>query len=329
MKAIVYTQYGSPDVLQLKEVAKPVPGDNEVLIRIHATSVTTGDCNARGFVFVPAGFGFLPRLMFGLNGPRKTILGFELAGEIESVGKGVTRFRKGDQVFGATGVHAGAYAEYICLPETGALAIKPTNLTYEEAAVIPFGAGTALYFLRDLAKIQRGQKILIYGASGAVGAYAVQLAKYFGAEVTGVCSTTNLELIRSLGADQVIDYTRTDFTRNGETYDIIYDTVGKTSFSRCRNVLKPNGLYLAGAGGPGAFMQMAWTAIGGGQRVLAMQAPDRREDLLFLTELLEVGHIKPVIDRRYPLAQMAEAHRYVDKGHKKGCVVITVGQNGK
>ncbi len=224
MKAIVYTQYGSPDVLQLKEVAKPIPGDNEVLIRIHATSVTTGDCNARGFVFVPAGFGFLPRLMFGLNGPKKTILGFELAGEIEAVGKGVTQFGKGDRVFGVTGVHFGAYAEYICLPETGTLAIKPANLTDEEAAVVPFGASTALYFLRDLAKIQRGQKILIYGASGAVGAYAVQLARYFGAEVTGVCSTTNLELVKSLGADRVIDCTRTDFAWNGETYDIIFDT---------------------------------------------------------------------------------------------------------
>ena len=226
-------------------------------------------------------------------------------------------------------MHFGAYAEYVCLPETSALATKPANLTDEEAAAIPFGAGTALYFLRDLAKIKRGQKILIYGASGAVGAYAVQLARYFGAEVSGVCSTTNLELVKSLGADQVIDYTRTDFTRNGETYDIIYDTVGKTSFSRCRNVLKPNGLYLAGASGPGAFIQMAWTAIRGGKRVLAMQAPDRREDLLFLTELLEAGQIKPVIDRRYPLEAMAEAHRYVDKGHKKGCVVITVGMNGK
>jgi NADPH:quinone reductase-like Zn-dependent oxidoreductase len=185
------------------------------------------------------------------------------------------------------------------------------------------------HLLRDLAKIQRGQKILIYGASGAVGAYAVQLARYFGAEVTGVCSTTNLELVKSLGADQVIDYTRTDFTRNGETYDIIYDTVGKTSFSRCRDSLKPNGLYLAGAGGPGVFVQMAWTAIRGGKRVLAMQAPDRTEDLLFLKELVEAGQIKPVIDRCYPLEQMAEAHRYVDKGHKKGCVVITVGQHGK
>ncbi len=329
MKAIVYTQYGSPDVLQLKEVAKPTPRDNEILVKIHATSVTTGDCNARGFVFVPAGFGFLPRLMFGFNKPRKTILGFELAGEIEAVGKGVKRFRKGDQVFGVTGMRWGAYAEYICLPETGTLAIKPTNMTYEEAAIVPGGAGTALYFLRDLAKIQCGQKILIYGASGAVGTYAVQLAKYFGAQVTGVCSTTNLELIRSLGADQVIDYTKTDFTRNDETYDIIFDTVGKTSFSRCRNALKPKGLYLAGAGGLREFIQMAWTGITGGKRVLAGQAPDRQEDLVLFRELLETGRIRPVIDRRYPLEQIAEAHRYVDLGHKKGCVVITVHQNGK
>ncbi len=225
MKAIVYTEYGSPDVLRLKEVEKPTPQDNEVLIKVKATSVTTGDCNARGFVFVPPGFGPLARLMFGLRKPKRTILGTELAGEIEAVGKAVTLFKKGDQVFGATGTRLGAYAEYVCIPEAGALASKPANLTYQEAAAIPFGAATALYFLRDVAKIQRGQKILIIGASGGVGTYAVQLAKYYGAEVTGVCSTANVALVKSLGADKVIDYTQQDFTQNGETYDIIFDMV--------------------------------------------------------------------------------------------------------
>jgi len=329
MKAIIYTEYGPPDVLQLTEVAKPVPKDNEVLIRVYATTVTTGDVNMRGFVFVPPGFGPLPRLMFGLRKPNRTILGVELAGEIAAVGKDVRLFKEGDQVFGIDSTALGAYAEYACWPEKGSLAIKPANMSYEEAAAVPFGAGTALYFLRDKANIQRGQKVLINGASGGVGSYAIQLAKYFGAEVTGVCSTTNLELVKSLGADQVIDYTQEDFTQSGETYDLIFDTVGKTSFSGCRNALKQNGLYLAGAGGPQVFVQMAWTSMIGGKKVLAGVAPERKEDLIFLKALIEAGEIKPVIDKCYPLEQMAEAHRYVDKGHKKGNVVITVGHNNK
>jgi len=329
MKAIVYTKYGPPDVLQLKEVEKPTPRDKEVLIKIYATTVTTADSNVRGFVFVPAGFGFLPRIMFGLRKPNKTILGTELAGEIEAVGKGVKIFRKGDQVFGMPGSSFGAYAEYICLPEEGALAIKPSNMTYEQAVAVPFGAHTALFFLRDKGNIQSGQKVLINGASGGVGTYAVQLARYYGAEVTGVCSTTNLEMVKSLGADKVIDYTKEDFTKNGETYDIIYDTVGKTSFSGCKNSLKQKGLYLAGAGGLLEFVQMGWTSMIGSKKVLAGQAPERKEDLIFLKELIEAGKIKSVIDRRYPLEQTAEAHRYVDKGHKKGNVVIIVAQNDK
>jgi NADPH:quinone reductase-like Zn-dependent oxidoreductase len=324
MKAIVYTEYGPADVLHLQEVEKPVLQDHEVLVKVHATSVTAGDCNARGFVFVPPGFGFLARLMFGPRKPRQPILGAEFSGEIVEVGKNVRLFKKGDQVFGISEKY-GAYAEYTCITENACMILKPANLTYEEAASIPFGANTALYFLRDLAKLQRGQKVLIIGASGCTGVYAVQLAKYFGAEVTGVCSTRNLEMVRSLGADYVIDYTKEDFTQNGQVYDIIFDMVpGKSSFARYKSSLKPNGLYLAGAGGVEAIAQMAWTALTGGKKVMAGMAPDRREALVFLKELLEAGKLKPVIDRRYPLEGAAEAHRYADTGHKKGSVVITI-----
>jgi NADPH:quinone reductase-like Zn-dependent oxidoreductase len=326
MKAIVYTEYGSPDVLHLEEVARPAPEDHEVLIRVRAATVTAGDVTARGFTFVPPGFGPLPRLMLGLRKPRRTILGTELAGEVEAIGKEVTLFKNGDQVFGIGSESFGAYAEYVCRPETGALAIKPANLTYEEAAAIPYGAGTALYFLRDIAKLQRGQNVLINGASGGVGTYAVQLARYYGAEVTGVCSTTNVALVRSLGADKVIDYTREDFTTSGETYDLIVDTVvGKTSFSRCRGSLKPKGLYLAVAGGLREMVQMLWTAITGGKKVVFGSAAERKEDLVFIKGLVEAGQLKPAIDRRYPLEQIVEAHRYVEQGHKKGNVVVTVG----
>ena len=330
MKAVVYTEYGPPDVLQLKDVEKPTPKDNEVLIRVYATTVTSGDVNLRGFTFVPSGFGFVPRLAFGLRRPRKTILGTELAGEIEDTGKNVTLFKKGDQVFGMGSGSLGAYAEFVCRPEKGALAIKPTNMSYEEAAAVPSGAGTALYFLRDLAKLQPGQKVLVNGASGSVGTYAVQLAKYFGAEVTGVCSTANLELVKSLGADKVIDYTKADFRRSGEVYDIILDTVvGRISFSGCKNSLKQNGLYLAVAGGPKEFLQMTWTSITGGKKVLAGTPAEGREDLIFLKELAEAGKITPVIDRCYPLEGTADAHKYVDQGHKRGNVVITVAHNKK
>ncbi len=324
MKAIVYTKYGSPDVLHLEEVKKPVPNDNEVLIKIHATSVTAGDCNARGFVFVPPGFGFVSRVAFGLRKPRQPILGVELSGEIVDVGKDVRLFKTGDQVFGIS-VKYGAYAEYICMTEDASLAMKPANLTFAEAASIPFGANTALYFLRNMAKLQSGQKVLIIGASGGTGVFAVQLAKYYGAEATGVCSTGNLEMVRSIGADHAIDYTKEDFTRNGQTYDVILDMVpGNTSFARYKASLKPNGLYLAGAGGVEVLAQMAWTALIGGKKVIAGGAPDRVEDLVFLKELLEAGKLKPVIDRRYPLEQIVEAHRYVDTGRKKGSVIITV-----
>ncbi len=324
MKAIIYTQYGPADVLHLQEVEKPTPNDNEVLIKVYATSVTAGDCNARGFVFVPPGFGFLARLMFGFRKPKQPILGTELSGEIVAVGKDVKRFKQGDQVFG-TSQKFGAYAEYICMAEDTALVIKPANLTFAEAASIPFGANTALYFLRDMAKLHPGQRVLIIGASGCTGVYAVQLAKFYGAEVTGVCSTRNLELVRSLGADQVIDYTREDFTQNNETYDVILDMVpGKSRFARYQSSLKPNGLYLAGAGGLDSLAQMAWTSLLGSKKVIAGMAPDRKEYLVFLKELLEAGKLKSVIDRCYPLEQTAEAHRYVDMGHKRGSVIITI-----
>ena len=325
MKAIVCTKYGPPEVLLLQELEKPIPKEKEVLIRVHAATVTTGDVNIRGFTFVPPGFGPLPRFMFGICKPRRAILGTELAGEIAAVGKDVTLFKQGDQVFGIASTSFGAYAEYVCRTEAGALAIKPANMTYEQAAAIPFGAGTALFFLRDKARIESGQKILINGASGGVGVYAVQLASYFGAEVTGVCSTANLELVKSLGANKVVDYTREDFTQSGETYDIILDTVvSKTSFSRCKGALKPNGLYLAVAGGLKELFQMIGTSITGGKKVVFGSPTERKEDLIFLKELIEAGKLKAVIDRRYPLEQTAEAHRYVDTGRKKGSVVINV-----
>ncbi len=325
MKAIVFTRYGPPDVLQLKEVAKPAPKDNQVLIRIHATTVTSGDARLRS-VNVPTGFRLIMRIVFGFTGPRKPILGMELAGKIESVGKDIELFKEGDQVFGAG---SGCHAEYTCLPEDEALATKPVNLTYEEAAAVPFGALSSLVYLRDFGRIQSGQKVLINGASGALGTFAVQLAKHFGAEVTGVCSTPNLELVKSLGADEVIDYTKEDFTKNGETYDIIFDTVGKTSFSRCKASLKQDGRCLLAVAGIPDFLRMLWTSITGGKKVVGGVAAFKKADLVFVKDLIEAGRIKPVIDRRYPLERIADAHRYVDKGHKKGSVVIVVKHDDK
>jgi NADPH:quinone reductase-like Zn-dependent oxidoreductase len=322
MKAIVCTEYGPPDVLQLKEVPKPVPQDNEVLIKVHATTVTAVDCTFR------QGKPFIGRFFSGLRRPKNPIQGTELAGEIEAVGADVKRFKEGDQVFG-TSMGYGVYAEYVCLPEEEAtLVIKPANMTYEEAACCDGGL-TALPFLRDVANIQSGQKILINGASGSTGTAAVQLAKYYGADVTGVCSTKNLDLVKSLGADKVIDYKREDFTQSGETYDVIFDTVGKSSFSHCKRALKQSGIYLEATLSLAIILQMLWTSMVGSKKaVIAFtglrSADERTLDLVVLKELFEAGTLKAVIDKSYPLEQMVEAQRYVEKGHKVGNVVVTV-----
>ena len=321
MKAIVYEKYGRPEVLQLKEVEKPTPKENEVLVKIHATSVTKYDCWMRSCT-APPGFGLLMRIASGRK-PKQPVLGTELAGEIEAVEIDVTRLKVGDQVYGYPGMNLGAYAEYICLPEE-AVAIKPANVTYAEAAGVLQGALTAWFFLRE-ANIQHGDKVLIFGASGGVGGYAVQLAKHhFGAEVTGVCSTPKLEFVKSLGADQVIDYTNEDFTQNGQIYDIIFDTVGKTSVSRTIRSLKEEGWYLLATFGLPMLFQLLWFSKRSSRNFEFGTLEEKTEDLIFLKGLIETGAIKPIIDRCYPLEQAAEAHRYVESGQKKGSVVITV-----
>ena len=328
MRAILWTKYGPPDVLQLNEVEKPIPKDNEVLIKIYATTVTAGDCEIRGFKII-IWLWFPMRLGLGLRKPRKKILGQELAGEIEAVGKNVKLFRKGDQVFAATVHGQGAYAEYICQPSTYTMAIKPANMTYEEAASVPTGGLNALHFLRK-ANIKSGEKVLINGAAGNIGSIAVQVAKSFGAEVTGVDSTRKLDMLRSIGPDHVIDYTQEDFTENGETYDVIFDTVDKSSFSRNVRSLKQNGRYLLAAN-PRLFQMVRgiWISLISSKKVIFEFARYKTEDLINLKELIEAGKIKSVIDRRYPLEQIAEAHRYVEEGHKKGNVVITLKHNKK
>jgi NADPH:quinone reductase-like Zn-dependent oxidoreductase len=330
MKAIVYEKYGPPEVLQIKEVEKPTPKDNEVLIKVFAATVAAEDPMMRSFTFSPL-FWLPLRIAFGLIRPRKTILGSELAGEVEAVGKDVTKFKQGDQVFGVDIKGLGAYAEYKCLPEEGVIAKKPANITYEEAAPI-CGALAALNLLRDQANIQSGQKVLINGASGSVGTAAVQFSKYYGAEVTGVCSTTNIELVKSLGADKVIDYTKEDFANCGQIYDIIFDAVSKSSFSRCKGVLTQKGIYLSAVPTLAVLLQMLWTSKIGSKKIkfsaTGLRPISERMNLLKeFVELIETEKIKSVIDRRYPMEQIAEAHRYVEKGHKKGNVVITIGHN--
>jgi len=327
MKAIVYEKYGPPEVLQLKEVEKPVPKDNEVLIRVYAATVGLSDLMTR------KGAPFLTRFFTGLVRPKNPILGAEFAGEIEAVGNDVKLFKKGDQVFGADLSGLGAYAEYKCLPEDGVLAIKPANVTWAEAAPV-CGALAAWNFLTDQATIQSGQKVLINGASGSIGTTAVQIARYFGAEVTGVCSTTNLELVKSLGADKVIDYTQEDFTKSGQTWDVIFDAENKSSFSQCKGSLTQKGVYLKTFPGLTILLQMLWTSKIGSKKAKISATglrpvPERLIFLNELVELIEAGKIKSVIDRRYPLEEIVEAHRYVEKGHKKGNVVITVVHNNK
>ena len=323
MKAVVCTKYGAPEVLQFTEIEKPSPKANEILIKVRATSITAADYKVRSFD-VPISFWLLARIMVGIRKPRKSILGMELSGDIEAIGKDVKSFKKGDKVFAATLQSFGAYAEYICLPENGPISLKPTTLTYEEAAVIPIGARTAYHYLKKIGDVKPGQKVLIYGASGSVGTYAVQLAKYFGAETTGVCSTVNLALVKSLGADKVIDYTESNFMDNFETYDIIFITVDKCPFKACKRALKKHGAYL-NIGRPVPSLPMIWASLTKSMKVVVgKNAPENVEALIFLKNIIDEGQLKPVIDRRYSIDQIVEAHRYADKGRKKGNIVITI-----
>jgi len=333
MKAIVWTKYGSPEGLQLREIAKPTPKDNEVLIKIHAATAATPDTELRRLK-LPLLFAIPLRLYIGFIKPtRITILGTEFAGEIESAGKEVTRYKPGDQVFGYTGLAMGTYAEYMCLPEkssglAGVLGKKPVNMSYEEAAAVPFGGLEALHSLGKI-DIQHGQKVLIVGAGGSIGTWAVQLAKHYGAEVTGVDKPGKLDMLRSIGAEHVIDYTQENFTKRGQTYDVILDTIGKSSFSGSLRSLKENGTYLNANPGLLSGLRRRWTSKRSSKKVIPWTAGYTANNLLALKELIEAGKIKSVIDRRYPLEQTAEAHRYVDQGNKKGNVVITVGHHNK
>lgn len=330
MKAIVQTHYGAPEVLQLKEVVKPTPKDKEVLIRIRATSVNFGDLLARNFKAVsprdfnmPFPLWLLSKLALGVRQPRTSILGSELAGEVEAVGRAVTKFKPGDQVFGFPGQSFGAYAEYLCMSEDGTLARKPANLTYEEAAVVPYGAIMALNLLRKV-NLQPGQKVLINGASGGIGSAAVQIAKHLGAEVTGVCGASRGAYVKALGADRVIDYAREDFTRNGETYDVIFDILGKGTYARYAGSLTPGGILLFASFKARQLLDMLWTSLAGGRKVICALAPGGAEDLAAVKDLIEAGHLKAIIDRRFPLAQAGEAHRYVEAGLAQGRVAILV-----
>lgn len=322
MKAIVYSQYGPPDVLTLKEVEKPVPKSNEILIKVHATTVTSGDCRVRS-LNVPTGFGLISRLALGVSKPRQPVLGMELAGEICAVGKDVRKFKVGDHVFAFSGTAMGCYAEYKCMPENGRVSLKPSNLTHEEAAALSFGGTTALDFFRR-GKLQSGERVLVNGASGGVGTAALQLAKHFGAETTAVCSAANFEIAKSLGATRVIDYTKEDFTRNGETYDVIVDTVGTAPYSRCKGSLKEGGRLLLVLATLPQMLQVPWVSLTGNKKIIAGPVAERAEDVRFIAELAEAGTFRPVIDRRYPFEQIVEAHRYVETGRKRGNVVVTM-----
>jgi NADPH:quinone reductase-like Zn-dependent oxidoreductase len=331
LKAAKYKEYGSPDVLEFEEVEKPTPKDNQVLIKIHATSVTYGDVmvrNMSNFSYsdfnMPAPLLFPTRIFFGLSKPKIRILGAELSGEVESVGKAVKKFKAGDRVFGYRGQNLGAYAEYVCMPDDGCLAKKPANMSYEEAAVVPYGAIMALGILRKV-DIQPGQKILIVGASGGIGSAALQLVKnHFGAEVTGVCGTARVEMVKSLGADHVVDYTQEDFTKNGETYDLIIDILGKTSYSHCKNSLTENGRVLYASFKTGKLLHALWTKVTGSRKVICAFGSEKQEDLVQVKELIDEGKIKAAIDKSFSLEQAAEAHAYYEGGNRKGHIAITV-----
>ncbi|MBN8579604.1 MAG: NAD(P)-dependent alcohol dehydrogenase [Anaerolineae bacterium] len=330
MKAITYTEYGSPDVLQLREIAKPEPKDNEILIRIHATRVNYGDTLARRFGSVTTkefnmpGLLLLPaRMEFGIRKPKKYILGSEFSGVIEAIGKEVKRLKVGDEVFGYRGPLFGAYAEYLCMPEIGLVTHKPKNMSFEEATLIPYGALTALSHLKKM-NIQPGQKVLVNGASGGIGSAGVQLAKYFGAEVTGACSTLKLAFVQALGADKVIDYTKEDFTQNGEKYDLIYDILGKSSFDKSQSSLTPTGIHLYASFKVKQLIQMMQTSKSTGKKVICTFSSENLDDLNFIKELVEAGKFKTVIDKRFPLEETAAAHRYYESGRNTGNVVISV-----
>lgn len=322
MKAVVCTKYGPPEVLKFIELPKPEPKDNEICIKIKATTVAVADSRIRGFR-VPAAVWIPARIVLGIKKPKKPVLGVELAGEIESLGKNVTRFKIGDKIFAATLQNFGAHAEYICLSQDGPVATIPTNMSLEEAAALPIGARTALHFL-ERGKITRGQKVLIYGASGSVGTYAIQLAKHFGADVTAVCSHANMELVRSLGADTLLDYTHEDFRSQLETYDMIFVAVDKFPFSICKKILRANGVYI-NCTNPIKSLHQIFVSLTSKKKILMSQnVPEKIEYMVRIKELVEQGTLKPVIDKIYPFEQIVEAHRYVDKGHKVGNVIITI-----
>ncbi len=322
MKAAVYERYGAPDVVQIREMAKPMPKDNEVLIRVRATTVSTGDWRARSLA-MPPGFGVMGRVFFGFTGPRQQILGTELAGEIESVGRNVTRFKAGDRVFAFTDTAMGSHVEYKCLPQDGPLERIPDNMSYESAAAMSFGGMTALGALRR-AKLQRGETVLIVGASGAVGSAAIQIARHFGAEVTGVCSAANVDLVKSLGAQHVIDYTKADFTTNGVTYDVIVDTTGTAPFARVESSLKPNGRFIPILGSLGDLLRAPLVGLTSRRSIVAGVSKVQPGDLAYLARLGASGELTPTIDRSYPFARIADAHRHVETGRKKGNVVVTI-----
>lgn len=335
MKAMMYEQYGSPDVLKLKDIEKPMPKDNEVLIRIYASNVNYGDLTTRNFANIPARkfnmpmlLLFLAKLTSGLKKPKKQILGSEFSGKIEAIGKDVRQFKVGDDVFAYNGMNMGGNAEYICMPENGMIGLKPGNMSYEEASAVPYGGIMGLSLLRKV-NIQNGQKVLVYGASGGIGSIALQLAKHFGAEVTGVCSTPRIDYIKALGADKVIDYTKEDFADSNETYDVFFDILGRSSFSKVKNSLTKNGRYLLASFKTRHLLSMLGTKLGSGKKVICALADENPQDLILLKELVEKGEIKSIIDKNFPLEKVAEAHRYIEEGYKKGNVVISIKHNEK